>query len=223
MEFLKKHWWKGLCIALLLYAYPMGIYGKVPETRIHETIRNLYYHVPLWFSMTVMLFISLGGSIAYLRKGRLKHDFLAAEAGNMAIYLGVLGWLTGMIWGDYAWNSPLPKDPKLLGAGIGMLIYLAYFILRGSFVDEQQRARISAVYNILALPTFLALIYVMPRLTDSLHPGNGGNPGFNTYDRDRQMNLIFYSAIIGIILLSWWITSLRVRSRIIEAKQNDLI
>lgn len=222
MNALKKHWWKALCIVLLLYAYPMGIYGKVPRMpNLHESIRNLYYHVPLWFSMTLMLIISVGASIAYLSNGKRKNDIIAAESANMAVYLGILGWLTGMIWGAYAWGSPIPQDPKLLGAGIGMLIYFAYFILRGSFTDAQQRARISAVYNILAMPTFLALIYVMPRLTDSLHPGNGGNPGFNAYDRDRQMNMIFYSAIIGIMLLSWWITSLRIRSRMIEEQLND--
>jgi len=48
-------------------------------------------------------------------------------------------------------------------------------------------------------------------MTDSLHPGNGGNPAFGQYDLDNQMRLVFYPAIIGWTLLGVWITSIRIR------------
>ena len=38
------------------------------------------------------------------------------------------------------------------------------------------------------------LIFVLPRMGDSLHPGSGGNPGFNTYDLNTQMRWVFYPA-----------------------------
>ncbi|MBC7488054.1 MAG: ABC transporter permease, partial [Cytophagaceae bacterium] len=101
------------------------------------------------------------------------------------------------------------------------LIYSAYIVLRGSIQDEEQRARISAVFNIFAFPAFVSLVYILPRLTDSLHPGNGGNPGFNSYDRDREMNLIFYSSGLGFILLGVWITTLRVRLRTLKLKLEN--
>ena len=127
------------------------------------------------------------------------------------VVFGILGLITGMLWARYTWGTFWTNDPKLNAAAVGMLIYSAYFVLRGSFTDDQQKAKVSAVYNILAFPAFLALVYILPRLTDSLHPGNGGNPGFNSYDRDRNMNLVFYSACAGFILLGVWITTLRVR------------
>ena len=92
-----------------------------------------------------------------------------------------------------------------------MLIYLAYIVLRGSLEDEQKRARISGVYNIFAFVLLLVFIGILPRMTDSLHPGNGGNPGFNNYDLDNNMKLVFYPAVIGWILLGWWIASIRIR------------
>ncbi len=170
----------------------------------------------MWFGMTFLLILSFSYSIAYLAKGKIKDDIVALEMANMGLVYGILGILTGMIWAKNTWGTYWTTDPKLNAAAVGMLIYLAYFVLRSSIQDEQQRARISAIFNIFAFPTFLALVYIMPRLTDSLHPGNGGNPGFNAYDRDRQMNLIFYSANIGFILLGIWIASIRVRLKILN-------
>ncbi len=96
-------------------------------------------------------------------------------------------------------------------------MYFAYLILRGSFDDDQRRARISAVYNIFAFAVFIPLIFIVPRLTDSLHPGNGGNPAFGKYDMDNRMRMVFYPAIIGFTLLGVWITELRVRLRRVKA------
>jgi len=214
---MKKNWWKILCVLLLTYSVIAGLLSPVPRLPIlNETIRNLYFHVPMWFGMTFLLIISFSYSIAYLSKSTPNKDFIAVESANMGMVYGILGLLTGMLWAKNTWGTYWTSDPKLNAAAVGMLIYLAYFVLRGSLQNEEQRARISAIFNIFAFPTFIALIYIMPRLTDSLHPGNGGNPGFNAYDRDRQMNLIFYAANFGYILLGIWIMTLRVRLRKIE-------
>jgi len=93
--------------------------------------------------------------------------------------------------------------------------------LRGSVNSEEQRARLSAVYNIFAFVAMIPLIFIIPRLTSSMHPGNGGNPGFNMYDLDSKMRLIFYPAVIGWILLGFWITSLRIRMKLLEERINE--
>jgi heme exporter protein C len=51
-----------------------------------------------------------------------------------------------------------------------------------------------------------------------LHPGNGGNPGFNKYDLDSNMRMVFYPAVLGWILLVVWIFTLRVRLEKIKRK-----
>jgi heme exporter protein C len=114
------------------------------------------------------------------------------------------------------------NDPKLNGAAIAMLIYMAYLILRGSLEDEQQRARISAIYNIFAFATLIPLLFIVPRLTDSLHPGNGGNPGFSGYDLDHRMKMVLYPAFIGWALLSVWITEVNVRIKILQRRNEDV-
>jgi heme exporter protein C len=65
------------------------------------------------------------------------------------------------------------------------------------------------------------LIFVLPRLTDSLHPGNGGNPGFNAYDLDSKLRLVFYPAIVAWTLLGTWIATVRVRIRRLEREVEE--
>ncbi len=214
---MKHTWWKLLAILILLYVIIGGFMFDVPKLNIlNESIRNLYFHVPMWFGMIISLLISVIFSIIYLAKGNAKSDIQAAEYANTGIVFGVLGLLTGMVWAQYTWGSYWSGDPKQNASAIGLLIYLAYFVLRGSFTDDQQRARISAIYNIFSFPALIALLFILPRLTDSLHPGNGGNPGFNAYDLDSRMRLLFYPSILGFTLLGVWISSLRVRIRLVR-------
>ena len=107
---------------------------------------------------------------------------------------------------------------KLNGAAVTMLIYGAYLVLRGSVRDEQQRARLSAIYNIFAFAAAIPLLFIMPRLYDSLHPGMGGNPGFSKYDLDSSMRMVFYPAVIGWTLLGVWITEVACRLSFVQEK-----
>lgn len=212
MSNLKTSWWKWLTVATLLYVVGYGLVIEVPRQPIlNETVRNLFFHVPMWFGMTILLLISMVNSIKYLRTGNPSFDVSASETAKVGIVFGLLGISTGSVWARFTWGAWWTIDPKLNAAAVALLIYFAYLILRRSFDDPQQKGKVSAVYNIFAFFMFNALIYIMPRLTDSLHPGNGGNPGFNIYDSDNSLKGIFYPAVLGWILLGWWIASLYIR------------
>ncbi len=219
MERFKLAWWKILAIILAYYIVIAGLLHKVPRIEIlHETVRNLFFHVCMWFAMMVMLTTSLILSIRYLRTNKVRHDIIASEFANMGIVFGFLGLMTGSVWARFTWGAWWVNDPKLNGAAICLLVYLAYVILRGSIEDFQQKARISAIYNIFAWATLIPLLVILPRMTDSLHPGSGGNPGFSTYDLDNNLRMVFYPAVIGWTLLGVWITELRVRKKELENK-----
>ncbi|SHO61926.1 cytochrome c biogenesis protein CcsA [Algoriphagus zhangzhouensis] len=219
---MRQSWWKILAIGLLLYTIIAGLLMDVPRLAIlNETIRALHFHVTMWFGMIFLLIISVYYSIRYLRTNNLKDDDMAIEFTNSAILFGVLGIATGMLWAKFTWGDYWSGDPKQNAAAIGILMYFAYLILRNSLTDLQQRARIGAIYNIFAFAAFIPLIFVLPRLTDSLHPGNGGNPGFNAYDLDSKLRMVFYPAIIGWTLLGGWIATVRVRMRRVERVLED--
>jgi heme exporter protein C len=116
-----------------------------------------------------------------------------------------------MVWANFTWGDWWVNDPKLNGAAVTILIYTAYFVLRGSIEDEEKKARVSAVYNIFAYTLLIVFLVILPRMTDSLHPGSGGNPGFSTYDIDNNMRWVFYPAVIGWSLLGVWMVEIRTR------------
>lgn len=213
----KGVWWKILAVFLVFYAVVGGMLIEVPRLPIlNETIRNTYYHIPMWFSMMILMTVSLVYSIKYLSGFKLQEDLVARESANVALLLGFLGLVTGMIWAQFTWGTFWTNDVKLNGTAVSMLIYLAYFVLRNSMEDDQKRAKVAAVYNIFAYVMMMLFIMVLPRLTDSLHPGNGGNPAFGEYDMDNTMRMVFYPAIIGWTLLGAWIMQLRIRINKIE-------
>ncbi|OOG74310.1 cytochrome c biogenesis protein CcsA [Algoriphagus sp. A40] len=219
---MRQSWWKILAIALLLYTLTAGLLWDVPRLPIlNETIRALYFHVTMWFGMLIALLVSMIYSIRYLRGNNLKDDDVAIEFANVAILFGMLGIFTGMLWAKFAWGDYWSGDPKQNAAAIALLMYFAYLILRGSLTDSQQRGRISAIYNIFAFAAYIPLVYILPRMTDSLHPGNGGNPGFNAYDTDANLKLVFYPAIIGWALFGTWIATVRIRMRRVERTLED--
>ncbi len=196
--------------------------NTVPRLDIlNETIRNVYYHVPIWFAMIFMLTVSFINSLRTLSSADLQHDTHACNAALTGIFFSIPGMLTGAFWAKFTWGTWWTfQDPKLNGVAVSLLIYMAYFILRSSVEDEIKKARISAVYNIFAYVMMMIFIMIMPRLTDSLHPGNGGNPAFGKYDLDNQMRTVFYPAVIGWVLFSWWIYRLINRISVLQ-KQLD--
>lgn len=218
-----KNWWKALSVLLLLYTVVGGFLMTVPRLNIvNETIRALYFHVPMWFGMVIMFLVSTIYAIKFLKNSNTSNDIKSVEFANTGLFFGLLGIFTGMIWANYTWGSPWHGDPKQNGAAIALLVYLAYFVLRGSIDNHEQRSRLSAVYNIFAFAAMIPLIFIIPRMTSSMHPGSGGNPGFNMYDLDSQMRMVFYPAVIGWILLGVWIASVRIRMRNVEEKILEL-
>jgi heme exporter protein C len=215
----KFNFWKPTGIFLLFYTLWIGFLGPVPVIKIQESIRNLYFHVTMWFGMLLLLLASVIHSVRYLWTEDPLSDIKAAATAQAGMVFGILGLITGMLWAHFAWGAAWSNDPKQVYAAIGLLLYLGYFILRGALSDEIKRARISSVFNVFAFPSMIVLFYVLPRMvSSSLHPGAEGNPGLNSSDISNDMKLVFYPAIIGWTLLGAWIAQLSVRIHVLELK-----
>lgn len=221
---MRKWWWKIIAALLVMYTVVAGFLVPVPRLNIlNETIRNLYFHVPMWFIMIVLFTIAFVYSIKYLRTGDLRYDVYAVQFTNTGIWFSVLGMITGMEWAQYTWGAAWSNDPKQLCTAILMLIYFAYSILRSGMRDDEKKAKISAVYNIFAFAMVVPLIFVIPRMVDSLHPGNGGNPAFAKYDLDSNMRLVFWPANAGWILLGVWVATLKVRLGLVKYHRDSIL
>jgi len=221
---IRKSWWKILSVVCLLYTCSYGFYVKVPrlDERMQQSIRNFFFHVPMWFGMMILLFISVWYAVKFLRSSNPVHDFYSSAFAATGTVFALLGISTGSVWAHYQWGSFWSGDPKQNGAAIAILIYLAYFVLRGSMHDDEKKRRIGAVYNIFAFFMLFPTLWILPRLTESLHPGgrgSEGNPGIDGRDMDMNMRTVFYPAVIGWTLLGVWISTLRIRLQILTEKK----
>lgn len=182
---------------------------------LNETIRNTYFHVPLWFAMVLLFFLSVLKSIRYLQKKQVADDAKAESYVLIGVLFGILGTVTGSIWAKYTWGSFWSFDVKQNMAAISLLIYGGYFIIRNSVQDPDAKARVSGIYNVFAFMLMIPLIFIIPRRYDSLHPGNGGNPALGSQDLDNTMRLVFYPAVLAYMIGGIWIAQIRYRIKMI--------
>jgi heme exporter protein C len=209
--------------AVLLGAFLLSI----PRMNILEhTARNLYFHVPMWFTLMAAAVVSAYHSVRYLTSPDFTRDIRATEAARVGVLFGILGLLTGIVWARFTWyqgtNIWWNFDPKQSMAAVQLLIYGGYFVLRSSIEDSQKRARMAAVYNLFAFVTLPFLLYVLPRQMESLHPGAEGNPAFSDITHPI-MRLVFYPAVIGFIGLFWVLYTQRARLAVLKHRTRGEI
>lgn len=210
---MKKNWWKILSCLLILYSIIAGFSIKTPSLEvIGESIRNLFYHVPMWFAMIAMLVVSLVFSLKFLASNNRLHDLKADMAVSVALFFGITGIITGMIWAKFTWGSIWVNDPKLNGAAVGILAYLAYKVLRSSLNDYITRGRIAAVYSIFAFTVYIVFIFILPKISgNSIHPGAEKSMLLAPKTIDPNLRLVFYPAVLGWILFAYWMFTLLFR------------
>ncbi len=186
-----------------------------------ETIRNQYFHVSLWFSLMILMLAAAVYAARFLISGRSEFDRRSEALTKVGLAFGMLGLFTGMVWANFTWGKPWSGDVKQNMTAIALLIYLAYFVLRASVASDQQASRIGAAYNIFAFAMLIPLLYIIPRMRASLHPGAGGNPGFGGEDLDSTMRMVFYPGIIGFTLVGLWLAQLSWRTARLKHKIQE--
>jgi heme exporter protein C len=202
-----------------------GFLLRIPRIEILEhTARNLYFHVPMWFTLMAAFFLAAYHAIRYLMTGREIYDIRSDQAARVGTIFGILGLVTGIVWARFTWYVGTDIwwnfDPKQTMAAAQLLIFGAYFILRDSVEDPAKKGRIAAVYLLFATVTMPFLLYVLPRQFDSLHPGADGNPAFSDITHPI-MRVVFYPASIAFIGLFWVLYTQRVRAAVLRLRHEE--
>ncbi len=212
-----RYWWKLAALILLLLSVYYGLTTPIPKDLVLlQTMRNVFFHAPMWFAMMVMYTISFVYAIKNLNKTTLRNDAYSTSFARLGVCFNILGVLTGMLWARVTWNTYWNNDPKLIGAAVCLLLYLAYFVLRQSVQDEDKKAKIASVYNVFAYFLVFPCIYILPGILASSHPGGGGDAAFMVFKMQPTLRLIFYPACIGWILVGVWVAQLRARVHVIQ-------
>jgi heme exporter protein C len=203
--------WKFLLgIYMMLVIIGAFLYTPTAEG-LGESTRILYFHVPCAWVATLAFLVSAVYSIIYLKKQEVIYDMWASSSAEIGMVFTILATITGSIWAKSIWHSYWNWDPRETSIFILLLIYAAYFALRSAVDDNEQKARLSAVYSIIAFVTVPFLIFIVPRILESLHP----DPLINTerkINMNSKMLTVFLGSLTGFTLLYYWMLKLKLGS-----------
>ena len=173
-----------------------------------EFTRVLYFHVPVAWMAVLFFLLAAYYSYRYLRSRNLLYDAYAKISNELGILFALLATITGSIWAKMIWHSYWNWDPRETSIFILLLIYGAYFSLRSALEQEDRRARLSAVYSLLAFVTVPFFIFIVPRIYFSLHP----EPVLNAQGKlnmETRQRIVFFSSLILQTILFLWVFNIR--------------
>jgi heme exporter protein C len=187
----------------------------------------MLFHVPMAMVAFIAFLFGTVYSIQYLRKKDPDYDRRARAASAAGFLFTILATVTGSIWARFSWGTFWNWDPRETSIFILLLIYAAYFLLRTLLEEgEDKKARIAAVYNIIAFISVPFLMFVVPRITQSLHPGGGGveAPIINLSGKvhtDRTLLNMHWISVTLFFIAFLWMKDLYTRILRVEDRQAE--
>ncbi len=202
-------WVAGVTVAAFLWLPPAEGF------RSPETARIVVFHVPCALLTFVAFLVNAVYSWKYLRSRDPLTDSKANAAAELGMLFAVLATVTGSLFAMEQWGSAWNWDPRETSIVMLMLVYAAYFVLRGAVEEKSKRARLSAAYALLAFPAMVFLIWILPRVVESLHPTN---TLFSRSGLDTEYRITLWSFFAGLVAIFVWMFRLRLRVELAEAR-----
>lgn len=160
----------GSSFVLMMVALCL-IFLYAPTEEVMGIVQRIFYiHVPVCWVAFLAFFVVFVGSILYLWKRKDKWDTLACSSAEVGLIFSTLALVTGSVWAKPIWGVWWTWDARLTSALILWFIYLAYFIVRVSAVDELRAARFAATTGIVGfIDVPLCVLAII--LWQTQHPG----------------------------------------------------
>jgi heme exporter protein C len=154
-------------LAVMFAAAPVLIVGAPYESTMGLVQKIFYFHFPSWMAMFTAVFVSGGASIVFLATRRKNADAIAVASAELVVAFGLIGLLTGPLWGIKAWGVWWSWDPRGTSALVLWLIFWGYLLLRrfGGPGSERLAAAV-ALFGMANVP----FVYWSVNLWRTLHP-----------------------------------------------------
>ncbi len=164
----------GILMIVALILFTVGVYIGMnlppsPEPTLRNNYRIIFFHLPSAISSYVAFTVMLVASIIFLRSRDIKWDIMASSSAKFGFFMITAALISGSIWAKVAWGSYWNWDPRETTVLILWFAYAAYFALRASIEDLEEKAKVSSIFAIFAYVT-VPLSYVSTRIFFSLHP-----------------------------------------------------
>lgn len=185
-----------------------------------ELARIFFWHFPCPILASVLLMVGAWFSWKYVKTNDMKWDIRAIATMELGYVFCLLTMVTGIMFSQVQWGTWWQNDPRQTSFLMVLLVYAAYFGLRGALADDHKRATNSGVYALAALMPVLFLIFVFPRLpqVQSFHPSDsimkGQIKGGYAY--------IVTALLVLFTFITVWLYRMRVRAGLLELKLEEM-
>ncbi|RMF33451.1 MAG: hypothetical protein D6747_06885 [Chlorobiota bacterium] len=188
-----------------------------------EKARIMYFHVPSAWAGFFAFAVTMIFSLRYLRQGKHDDDVIAHASALVGTLFTALAYISGAIWAKFNWGKFFNWDTRELSVLLLLAIYAAYFVLRAN-TPAPARYRMAAVYAVVASIAALFLIFIVPRITVSLHPGSKDDANIGPilspeHDAlDLTKAAVFSIMLAGFTVLYTWMLSITARFHILRQR-----
>jgi heme exporter protein C len=205
-------------VGALFAAAPFLIAQAPVEATMGLIQKIFYFHVPSWMAMYSGIAVCGIASGIYLAKGTRTADAYAVSAAELVVLFGLMGLVTGPLWGRKAWGVWWQWDARLTSAFLLELIFVAYLLVRKyGGPGSEKLAAATALFGTATSPfvyksvdiwrTVHPKTSVVPKLIAGSMPGSGAPFGLSA---------------LGFVLLFVLLLFLRVSLAERQARLDDL-
>ncbi|MGH9442332.1 MAG: cytochrome c biogenesis protein [Thermoanaerobaculia bacterium] len=205
-----------LAVILAAFFWPRPAKGFIGESS-----RIVFFHVPMAWAATIAFLVAAGYSVAHLVRRIPESDEAAASAVRLGFLFSVLATVTGSIFAGVMWGSYWNWDPRETSIVMLLFLYAAYLFLRGAISDPERRGVLCAVYALFSGFVMPFLVFVIPRVTTSLHPQTIINPEGRIL-MDTPTRTVFFAALTGFTALFFWMWDVDRRLERMKRRRSAL-
>ena len=212
---MKKLFTPLLILTALMFAYaPVAIQNAPYESTMGLVQKIFYFHVPSWFVMFSAAGVcGIGGAI-YLFSGRKEADRVSLSAAELAVLFGLMGLITGPLWGRKAWGVWWQWDARLTTALVCWLVFVAYLLLRKyGGVGSEKLSAVLALFGMANVP----FVYLSVNLWRTVHPKTSV-----VMTLEKDMGRPFLLCTLAFMALFVLLLAARVRLENTRAALDDL-
>ena len=159
-----------VCVVLTAAAVYLGAAGAPTQQEGQPVARMLYLHVPAAVTTLLAFTLAAAASLVVLARKSDAADRLARAAIGVGLATGTLMLASGMVWARLAWGHWWDfRSPRLMLSLVLWILFIVYFVLRGSLAPGLRRKRVAAAYCLVAYVD-VPLVYLSTRLlTSDIH------------------------------------------------------
>jgi heme exporter protein C len=156
-----------IVVALMFGAAPLMIARAPYESTMGLVQKIFYFHVPSWFAMFTGVFVCGIESAVFLFRRKPAADRIAFAAAEIAVVFGLMGLVTGPLWGRKSWGVWWQWDAHLTMALLVEMIFIGYLLVRkyGGPGSDKLAAAV-AIFGMANVP----FVYVSANIWRTVHP-----------------------------------------------------